>query len=297
MEISPRQIYKDFSNSNLDKISAVDQLIFIIDNSEKINIRIESIEILERIGLRTDKVFNLLENLLISDSNENVRNLAANVIKTHFIEKAFAPMRWAYEHESSIKCLTTIISTVGQIKQPEATLFLFEKLQKIENYQFRKSIADILDTKNIHNHSNKKLADVINNYIVIKYFEDKFSRLNFKVERGLVTELDLSCISNNVFGISILKNLPDFIIILRKLRKLDLKINRISTLPKTIGELPNLKYLDLSNNIIKSLPEKIGQLKNLEHLYLRYNNLNNLPKSICSLESLKILDLRHNKLS
>ncbi len=115
METSPKQIYEDYTDKHLDKFSAADQLVFLIDNSDNAYIRIKSIEILVKIGIKDDKVFNLLENLLLSDSNEIVRNFAAKAIRILFLEKAFTPMKWAYQYESSISCLNTIISTLGEI--------------------------------------------------------------------------------------------------------------------------------------------------------------------------------------
>ena len=297
METSPKQIYKDYTDKNLDKFSAVAQLISLIENSENANIRIESIDILERIGSKDDNVFNHLENLLISDSNDNVRNKAAKVIKNLFIDKALEPMKWAYQHETSVNCLITIISTLGEIQDQKSQSYLINIIKSIENHQFRKTLNDVFKAKDIRSFSNQILAEIINNYIVIKYFEERFSKISYLIRNGYVIELDLSCISSNVFGWNILKNLPEFISVLKYLRKLDLKINRIGVLPTSIGSLSSLKYLDLSNNVIKRLPESIGYLNLLEFLYLRYNNLINIPTSIGLLKNLKTLDLRHNKLT
>ncbi|MCK4779413.1 MAG: HEAT repeat domain-containing protein, partial [Candidatus Lokiarchaeota archaeon] len=95
MKISPRSIYKHLKDGDLEKQSAINQLIVLINNSEDINIRIESIKILEEIGSKDEQIFNFYENLLISDSNELVRIAAINGIKNNFIEKAFKPMKWA----------------------------------------------------------------------------------------------------------------------------------------------------------------------------------------------------------
>ncbi|TFG26525.1 MAG: hypothetical protein EU532_09595 [Promethearchaeota archaeon] len=297
MELSPERIYKDYTDKNLAKDSAVAHLISIIENSETATIRIKSIEYLESIGSKDNVIFTHLENLLVSDSNENVRNIAAKTIRSLFIDKALEPMIWAYQHETSINCLVTIISTLGEINNPKAQSFLLNIIKKIENHHFKKSYSQTFKNNNIRNHSNKFLAELINNFIVVKYFEDKFSNLSYVIHNGYVIELDLSCISSNIFGLYVLKNLPEFISVLKHLRKLDLKINRITTLPKSIGDTSSLKYLDLSNNIIKRLPHSIGSLRFLEFLYLRYNNLINIPNSIGQLKNLRIFDLRHNKLT
>ena len=297
MEVSPKQIYKDFTNKNLAAMTAVNQLISLIDNSDSVNIRIESIEFIERIGSKDDKIFNHLENLLISDSNENVRNKAAIAIRNLFIDKAFEPMKWAYHHEANFENLITIISTLGKIEDQKSQSFLIDAIKKIENHQFRKSINELFKTNKNRSLSNQIFAEIMNNYLVIKYFEERFSKISYLIQAGYVIELDLSCISSNVFGWNLLKNLPGFISVLKYLRKLDLKINRIAVLPTSMGSLSSLKYFDLSNNVIKHLPESIGNLHLLEFLYLRYNNLIKIPKSIGLIKNLKTLDLRHNKLT
>ena len=80
MKISPRLIYKEFKKGNLEKQSVINQLFALINNFDDPNLRIESIEILVKIGSKDEQVFNLFENLLISDSHEEVRNTAIKAI-------------------------------------------------------------------------------------------------------------------------------------------------------------------------------------------------------------------------
>ena len=75
MKISPRLIYKEFKDGNLEKQSAINQLFALINNFDDPHLRIESIEILVKIGSKEEQVFNLFENLLISDSHEEVTGL------------------------------------------------------------------------------------------------------------------------------------------------------------------------------------------------------------------------------
>ena len=82
MVITPTKIYEDFRNKILDKHSAVDILISLIENSKNNNIRTESVGFIEKIGYNHDKIFRLFENLLISDSNKEVRIAAATNIVT-----------------------------------------------------------------------------------------------------------------------------------------------------------------------------------------------------------------------
>ena len=112
MELTPEKIYRNYNNKTLDKISAVENLISIVENSDNINTRLESIRILRDIGAQTNKVFKFLENLLLSDFHEKIRQLAAETLKNLFIEKALEPIKWALQHEDSPYCLNTIYYTL-----------------------------------------------------------------------------------------------------------------------------------------------------------------------------------------
>ena len=297
MALTPKKIYEDLKKKEIDKLSAADLLIFLIENADTIDTRLESIKTIQKINIKNKKIFSILENLLISDSNEEIRTLAANTLNVLFREKALSPLKWALEHEKSWQFLLTLTSIISEIDNKAAKSILIDKIKKIDNYQFSISLSPFFKSKEIRSFSITKLVELINNYVIINYFEELSKEINYQVENGLVTELNLSFISKNVFGWKILKNLNRFINILKYLKKLELRDNGIATVTKSITSLNSLKFLDLSHNVINRLPESIGSLKSLEYLYLRYNNLSDIPNSIGSLKFLKILDLKHNKLT
>ena len=67
-----------------NKTSSVEKLIAIIENSNNTNKRLESIRNLSDVWGKSDKFFKFLENLLISDSDEEIRCLAADMLKIFF---------------------------------------------------------------------------------------------------------------------------------------------------------------------------------------------------------------------
>ncbi|MHA1823652.1 MAG: HEAT repeat domain-containing protein, partial [Promethearchaeota archaeon] len=115
MDFSPKKIYDDFINNKADKPTVIDHLISIIEDSELIRVRFEAIIILGQIGPFEDRIFNLLENLLISDSHEIIRNAAASVLRTKFLSRTYEPVKWAFNNEVSINPLITITDTLGHI--------------------------------------------------------------------------------------------------------------------------------------------------------------------------------------
>jgi len=294
---TPKEVYHDFKKKDIDKLTAVDLLIYLLENANTDDTRIECLKILQKIGSKNQKIFSTLENLLISDSNEEIRILAADTLKILFRDQVLIPLRWALKHEKSWQFLMDIILTITEINDDNAKSILIEKIKNFENYKFNISLNNLFKTKEIYNFNIAQLAEITNNYIIIKYFVDTIKKINYQVENGVVTELDLSFSSNDVSGWKILKDLSKFLACLKDLEKLILRSNRISPFPESILSLKSLKYLDLSHNDLKKLPENISPCKSLEYLNLRYNDLTEIPNSIGDLKNLKILDLKHNKLS
>ena len=132
MSLSPIKIYQNLKEKKLDRKSAADLLIILIENSEDDDIRFESAKYLEKIGLKNNKIFEVLENLLISDSNGKVRNTAATCIKNIFIDRAISPMKWAIQNESDYDCIITIVKTLVNVDNNEAKSILIDELKKIK---------------------------------------------------------------------------------------------------------------------------------------------------------------------
>jgi Leucine-rich repeat (LRR) protein len=111
-----------------------------------------------------------------------------------------------------------------------------------------------------------------------------------------------------------LTDLPDSMVLLKNLKRLNLVNNNFSEIPSVVykitslvelsaggisvsGEiknLVNLKKLDLSTGRIKELPKEIGLLNNLVELNLDGNILEDLPFEIAQLNNLRKLNLGSN---
>lgn len=272
------------------------QLISIIENSENLWERIESLRELAKLGVTNKKYYTLLENLLVSDSSHKIRYLAAITLKNLFLEKSFIPMKWSFKHESSVKCLIAITNTLGAINNKKSKKFLLNELKNISIKKYRNHIHTLSKSGQIRDKSGPELAQLLNNYHVIKYLQNNFGKLSYSLKLGKVQELDLSNANSHVFDYKILK-LPDFIDVLTSLKKLDLRFNRIKKVPTSITNLYSLKSLDLSYNKIKKLPLDLSSLESLEYLNLKSNKITTLPNRIGKLSALKTLNLRSNNLS
>ena len=76
MHSNPDSIHKQFITNKIDKKTAVDLLISYIENDLNDVNRLKGIKILQRIILKNNIVFEFFENVLISDTNEIVREHA-----------------------------------------------------------------------------------------------------------------------------------------------------------------------------------------------------------------------------
>lgn len=81
-------------------------------------------------------------------------------------------------------------------------------------------------------------------------------------------------------------------LLVKMLKMLDLRENKVQLLPATIGRLGRLSVCLLSNNHLKNLCMEIGQCIELTRLELQYNELTELPDSIGNLRKLISLGLK-----
>jgi len=114
----------------------------------------------------------------------------------------------------------------------------------------------------------------------------------FSVENKHIKELILGSVEQfRLVGV------PEPILKLTALRKLDLDGNNIRRIPEGISKLTSLKELTLKRCSIKILTESIGELRHLEQLDLSSNIIESLPSSFSNLDSLRVLDISRCKLT
>ena len=124
MELSPSKIYLDVVNNRLNKNSAVDLLIALIEGSDNSEIRTESLEIVKKINLNNDKVYRLVENCLISDENSILRCVAADILFNNFSKaKNFLPLKWASLNENSALVIKKLLGLFTSVDDPHFNIF------------------------------------------------------------------------------------------------------------------------------------------------------------------------------
>ncbi len=295
MELTPQLIYEKFQNKKINITSTSELLISLIENSSDIDSRLESIKVIKKIHVKSKEVFKLLENLLISDSDGQIRRAACDAICTNFLDKALIPLEWALQHDSSYECLVSIIKTLEKMNNQETKLILIDEIKKINekgyfpdttkkwvNKIFHIALKKMLKTKKIEELTHNELAEILIHHKTIYALKKRFYTVYYELNNALVSKLDLTDIEYEVRG-----------------WKSEFK-NDISDLSEIIGlkNLKNsLKVLYLSNNQIMDLKD-LMELENLTHLYISKNKIDNIKnlEYLKGMPNLKFVDLVGNNI-
>ncbi|TFF89942.1 MAG: hypothetical protein EU548_05535 [Promethearchaeota archaeon] len=320
MKLTPEIIYTRYKEKSIDKNTAIEQLISLIENIEKIRIRLESIDTLAKMGTKKNSVFELLENLLLSDSIDEIRITAARALKKNFLERSLSPMRWALEHDESPLLLNIVFETLHSIVhefQTQNTLssrkVLLQEISTIKDKEFKLGFEMLKEEKGSEDEFDvSELGEILINYFALVYLRKVFWRLKYKLKKCYVTYLSfkfkgltnvpevikyLTHLDKLKFRYNQLFELPNWLGNLRSLKELNLNMNNLTKLPNSFSELENLEVLSLWKNELRNLPEGICDLKNLKNLILRINLIESLPENIGKLSSLIELDLHDNSLT
>ncbi len=292
MELSPDSILKNYKNGKVNKESSIEQLIDLIENSNSLSIRASCVNALGKIGIVDEKIFNLLENLLISDSDEGVRTEAARIIHRDYFKNAFKLVSWALLHEFSLDLLKqlheTILKIINYLVMSNSRSIIEEGITSIRTSEIKNGFEKLFLLTTLKDLTNDTLASYLTNFFTLLYLKKKFWRLRYKVAECLVVELD--------FQFKGLIKVPEEIKYLKFLKKLSLRYNQIASIPNWIESLIFLEELDLYSNSLTFLPSCIGNLRSLKNFSLSINKLEKIPEEICSLSRLEILELGLNQL-
>ena len=297
IDFTPEQLYQRFCNQEIDKSTLINSLLLLIEESTEEVSRIDAINQLRRLGIKTDNIFTIMENLMISDNNEKVRNASARYINYLYFEKSYNIVNWAIQYEESYDCIITLINTLKKMQSKESKKLLISEIHKImkpsENstekpyifQKYRKRIKRVFKGKKIEDFTAIELADILINYKTVSLLALTYPNFYFDLDisNGLVSEVDLA----------------DYLQFEVKGTPFGWK-NNIESLARIKG-LKNLKFfkkLDLSNNLIEDLSQ-LTEFNNLESLYLANNKISN-PKNLDylnSLPNLRYIDLTGNDIA
>ena len=278
----------------LDKNSAANIFISMLDMEINYDKRVDLINALDLIGDKNH--FKEMENILISEDNENTRFAAIENLLKNYKEKAQDPLLWALKNEISYKCKIASIKGLQGIENKKVRKSFLDLINQIQPRAYKKDIKRFFKmNKQI---SIKKIGDILINFCTVANLRTQFDWFNYKLNDGLITELDLTDVEfkirwdiweNNIDDIEEIEGLEN----LSNLISLKLANNNIREI-RGLDNLQKLEELDLSNNRIKEI-KGLDKLKNLKRLNLARNEISEV-KNVDHLEKLEVLNIRFNKI-
>ena len=303
--LTPEKIQKDLSTGDLVRENAVELLISLIEGSDNIEIRVESIKTLENLNVQSEKIFKILENYLISDENAIVRASVAKYIIHNYLEDGLSALRWAIQHERSPMVLNLFFDSMEKFDSPQLKLMKKDLINW--NDQFSTKIGVVPQESKFFLDLEVLFAKGKRNYLIDPFSYKHFETLS-DIKNGepwlAIKDRHVEILNFNYFNWKFIKNNTDIVNSLSKLQDLDVYLCSlrkythndvvISSIPESIGSLIYLKKLTLRRNGLKRLPLSLKKLTQLKELDLSYNKLKEIPQFITSLNALEKLNIKHN---
>ncbi|MFX1443245.1 MAG: leucine-rich repeat domain-containing protein [Promethearchaeota archaeon] len=291
--LEPRETYNKYLTGKIDKSSIISYYISLIEKSNKDWLRIDALRFLNKLGLKSDFYFKLLEYLLLSDEDFVIKAYATKFLIKSFPYRAVRPIQWALENLdwNSLNDypkigLGSILRDLRNSKNPK----LIPLLNLKEHVAFDNEIFlvknHILILNNLGITSIKEIEGLEK---LANLHELHLSGNEISEIKGLenLTKLKLLDLSYN--KIKQIKHL-DSLLDLNQLYLNNNEINQISGLDNLI----NLHFLNLDSNEITEI-DGLNHNKNLHTLYLSHNNITEI-ENLTSLTNLFILALNNNKI-
>ena len=239
----------------LNKIEVKNIIPLLLENHDDIKTRIAAIKAIKHYDLISKEMYEIVENLAISDESPIVRSEAIKVIINCFINDGNSALKYLVENETSLFVIKKFRNEL-KLKSCEISRRLY--------YEFIRKYSDFYSV-------STEEAEFLFDLDCIKENENR-GHFKTQIKKGHIIVLDLAGWN--------LKTVPNSIKALSYLKKLNLWNNRLNNLPKSFGNISNLEELYLDWNNFKELPEiDWTKLKALKKLSLTNNpelHINNL---------------------
>jgi len=276
-----RTLYNKFLEGTIDYKEIIDNLIVLIENSDSDLVRINSIEIIEEIGVINKAVYDKLKDFLISDENIQVRVVTARILVKYEQKETLELFKWVVQNETYVSVVNTLIESYRE--QDKLTYnILKNKISKRYSRLFsikREEAGFFWDFDVLRAESNNNL-EIDNKFFAIYRYSKEFPR-NPLISVFSNPFPSLAVVKGHVIALNIknfkIEKVPDSIVLLSKLKYINLSFNNLTEIPASIGILHRITHIDLSDNNLTSLPDSIQNLYRLKWIKLSFNLFIDIP--------------------
>ena len=272
--LNPNSIYQKVIKNKITKSEAIEFLISIIEKSDDTGLRLESLNVLNKLNVKNQAIFKIIENCLISDEYEDIRIISAEIILSNYLEVGLNSLEWVILNDKSSK----LLSLLGYLLKNRQS-YLSEALnqiyfQRLEQIALKynlipEEVPFLLDLGLNINNNNLFYWESVNKLI----YDENIVCI---IKDGHILELSLT-----------LRNqLPSSIRLLKNLKYLNLSCNYLTNLPDSLSELSLLENIDLSWNNFSAIPDVLSDLKSIENINFRNNNTQEIPNWLSLLDKI-----------
>jgi Leucine-rich repeat (LRR) protein len=259
--LDPNSIYQKIIKNRITKFEAIEFLVSIIEKSDDTSLRLESLNVLNKLNVKNQAIFKIIESCLISDEYEDIRIISAEIILSNYLEVGLKSLEWVILNDKSPK----VLSLLGHMLKNRQS-YLFEVLNQIYFQRIEQ--------------------------IALKY--------NLVPEEvPFLLDLGFNIDNNNLFyweSINKMIYAENIVCIIKDKHILELSLSLRNQLPSSISLLKNLKYLNLSCNYLTNLPDSLSELSHLENIDLSWNNFSTVPDVLSNLKSIEKINFRNNNI-
>lgn len=272
LKLTPEKIIFDYSKKLINKDLTITYLITLIEEINDDYDRIKSINLLKFLKFKDPKIYKILENSIISESNHLVRNTALKIIHDIYGIDSSEILNWSIENEKSPIVIKSLYKILLKNSRVPSYQIMFNKLLERLGEIYKIDGTEVKFYLDIQALRNKLQIKNPLSFQQWQIREDK----EIGLRHWSITDSVDDVIHHGAFC-TIKKN---------HTVALNLYSNNLKLLPNSIGSLFELKYLYLENNKLITLPESIINLRNLKILDLSYNPIDKIPDSLIKLQKL-----------
>ncbi|TFF97936.1 MAG: leucine-rich repeat domain-containing protein [Promethearchaeota archaeon] len=313
---NPIEIYKKYKREDLNEDATLKVLISLLEHSHDSETRKQSLRMIKRIKTTNLDLYKTLENILISDENEELRASCAELIVNSFLEKGKRALKWAIQIETSPDFFARLIYILRQKDSEFLRKLITNQLEMILKQDIQDSpinyyifkLKSLFADKKVSNYSVERLIELFLNFKVIKYLINTNQISFYEIQNGLIIKLSLypkeKAKLSDIKGLKELKRLKglgisgkiklDVLHLFKDLRTLIIDDNPLFRLEQ-IKYFNKLEILIVNGCKIEEI-YNLNKLKQLKRLNLGYNNITEI-KGLKHLKHLKILKLNNNQIN
>ncbi len=272
--LNPNSIYQKIIKNKITKFEAIEFLISIIEKSDDTSLRLESLNVLNKLNVKNQAIFKIIESCLISDEYEDIRIISAEIILSNYLEVGLKSLEWTILNDKSSK----VLSLLGHMLKNHQN-YLFEALNQL----YFQRLEQIALKYNLIPEEVPFLLDLGLNI-------DNNNLFYWESVNKLIYDENIVCIIKDKhileLSLSLRNQLPSSISLLKNLKYLNLSCNYLTNLPDSLSELSHLENIDLSWNDFSTVPDVLSDLKSIEKINIRNNNIQELPNWLSLLDKI-----------